>query len=322
MNPLDALDTLDSYRRHFMDARLWEPYVLQVCERHSLPCATVRAGTPGTGPVFIVDDRWVVKFFGRLFNGARSAAVERAVGRWLALHPVVPCAALLAEGRLLPESSTGWDWPYLVFQFLDGISIGDAFAGLANVEKLGVAHQMGAWVRALHDLRLPEDGPFETDWAGFKQFLAAQRASCSARHSAWGSLPARLVSQIDAFLPPLAALLDRSQRPHLIHADLTADHLLGQVSAGRWVSQGLIDFGDARTGTLEYELSVLHLDLFQGDRSMLAAFLDSYGFACPAGFPQRMLAYCLLHEFDLLAPYAGKIQASRLEDLADLLWSV
>jgi hypothetical protein len=57
LNPLDALDTLDSYRHLFMDARFWQPYVRQVCARHSLSCSTIRAGTPGTFPVFIVDDR-------------------------------------------------------------------------------------------------------------------------------------------------------------------------------------------------------------------------------------------------------------------------
>ena len=161
LNPLDALDTLDSYRQLFMDARFWQPYVRQVCVRHSLSCSTIRAGTPGTCPVFIVDDRasqsprssegpdfgdrWVVKFYGRLFGGARAAAAERAVGRLLALHPVAPCATLVAEGRLLAESSSSWDWPYLVFQFLDGTSFGENFGVLLKAEKMGVARQMGTW---------------------------------------------------------------------------------------------------------------------------------------------------------------------------------
>ena len=329
LNPLDALDTLDSYRQLFMDARFWQPYVRQVCVRHSLSCSSIHAGTPGTCPVFIVEDRWVLKFFGRLFDGARSFAAERAVGHLLALHPVVPCATLVAEGRLLAESSSGWDWPYLVFQFLEGTSFGEAFGGPLKTEKLGeapvtqgIARQLGTWVRALHNLPLPEAGPFETSWSGFERFLAGQWAGCAARHATWGSLPPHLVAQIDAFLPPLSALLDPSIRPHLIHADLTADHLLGQVVDGRWRSLGLIDFGDARTGNLEYELAALHLDLFHGDRQMLAVFFSSYGFTPPADFPRRALAYCLLHQFDLFAPFAGQIRSTQLADLADELWSI
>jgi hygromycin-B 7''-O-kinase len=319
---LDALDDISFYQRHFLDVELWTPAVRQVCARHAISCESIRTGVPGTCPVFIVEDRWIVKLFGRLFRGAQSFEVERAANRWLALHPVLPHAPLVAEGQLQAGSAARWSWPYLIFEYWDANSVGEIFDQLAGEEKRKIACQMGTWVRALHDLELPGTPPFEPDWYRFTSFLRQQRPGCAARQRAWGTLPPGLMDQIDDFLDSTDFLPDPARRPSLIHADLTADHLLGRWVEGRWHSLGLIDFGDARAGNLEYELAALHLDLFHADREMLAAFLESYRFSPPAGFSRRMLAYSLLHEFNVFGPYAGEIRARRLEDLAEELWKM
>ena len=179
-------------------------------------------------------------------------------------------------------------------------------------------------MRSLHTIPVPRDGTFEADWSGFAAFLAQQRDGCAARHAAWGSLPERLGSQVEDYLLPVPALIDFEATPHIIHADLTADHLLGQYEAGSWKTSGLIDFGDARTGNLFYELPALHQDFFLGDRHLLSAFLDSYGFDPPPDFPRRALSYCLLHEFDLFTNpgFMSNLlqECASLTDLADHLW--
>ena len=113
--------------------------------------------------------------------------------------------------------------------------------------------------------------------------------------------------------------------PHLIHADLTRDHLLGRVVDGRWQSLALIDFGDAMTGDLLYELSALHLDMFRGEKRLLRAFLDAYGMTeeARAALPHQALATSLLHQFnDFEALEPGRLAARTLEELADDLWRV
>jgi hygromycin-B 7''-O-kinase len=304
-----------------MDVELWAPFVRQVCERHSFSCKTIRSSVPGTCPVFIVDEHRVVKFFGRLFHGEQAYAAERTAGDWLDRHPVLPHARLLAEGQLQPAGAR-WHWPYLVYDVLAGCSLREVYKNLAEEQLFGVARQLGTWVRGLHTLELPGTPPFEANWNRFQRFLENQWATCAARQQAWNSLPPRLIDQIDEFLPPLETLLEPASRPCLIHADLTADHLLGIWAQGQWNSQGIIDFGDSRAGNLEYELTVLHLDLFHGNRHLLAAFLDAYDFQPGTGFSKRMLAYSLLHEFDLFAPYAGGIQAQNMTELVEELWSI
>lgn len=325
MHPLDLLSTRKDYTRLFTDARLWTPYVRQACAEQGIPCRQVTTGIPGTCPTFIVDRQVVVKFFGVLFNGERSFAVERSIAHLLAENPTIPSARLRGEGALNPEGAS-WHWPYLIFEFLEGNSYGEARRQLSFAEQIRLAAQFGGWVRSLHALPVPEDGTFERDWSGYTSFLASQTKGCASRHAAWGSLPDRLIDQVDGYLLPPGDLVDPHAQPHLIHADLTGDHLLGQVISHRWETRGLIDFGDARIGNIYYELPALHTDFFQGDRRLLGAFLKGYGFVPPPDFPRRALTFCLLHEFDLFVGsgyVAGLVQKCQtLADLAEQLWRI
>jgi aminoglycoside phosphotransferase (APT) family kinase protein len=100
-------------------------------------------------------------------------------------------------------------------------------------------------------------------------FLLHQISRCRSNHLEWGALPARLIDQVENYLLPVEALLDLAYPPHLIHADITGDHLLGRINNEVWHSLGIIDWGDAMSGDLFYELQALYLDLFRCDREML-----------------------------------------------------
>jgi hygromycin-B 7''-O-kinase len=158
--------------------------------------------------------------------------------------------------------------------------------------------------------------------------LQSQRRGCRQSFEEWGCLPEHLMAQLDDFLLPVDELLDSRSTPHLIHADLTADHVLGRLECGRWHSLALIDFGDAMVGNLYYELVALHLDLFHGDKRLLAAYLDAYGLDKQARRKLPMLAMnmALLHRFNVLGPVferdPGLRQVPTLNDLADMLWNV
>ena len=100
---------------------------------------------------------------------------------------------------------------------------------------------------------------------------------------------------------------------------------MGKLDGGRWTSLAIIDFGDAMTGDLLYELAALHLDLFHGERDMLAAFLRAYGIP-EAGWPElarKALATALLHRFDVFAnlPEGVLEGCATLADLAQRVFS-
>ena len=81
-------------------------------------------------------------------------------------------------------------------------------------------------------------------------------------------------------------------------------------------------------GDLYYELSALHLDLFDCDKRLLRAYLDAYGAdeRTRRALPARAMSAALLHRFNVLVgtfePRPDARQAETLEDLATLLWDV
>jgi hypothetical protein len=162
-------------------------------------------------------------------------------------------------------------------------------------------------VRRLHGLQPPGTPALPAGWDAYRVFLQEQARTCRQRHTEWGTLPSHLLEQIENYLLPPEDLFFPGEQPHLIHADLTVDHLLGSWQNGRWAPRALIDFGDAMVGSLYYELAALHLDLFNADPTLLHVFLDNCGLpaARDPGFARKALSTALLHRFNLFVP--GKV---------------
>jgi hypothetical protein len=189
------------YGRYFTDATYWQPYIKTICARHDLgPGGEVRAGLPGTNPVFIVAESYAIKLYSDLFAGDISYPVERAVYELIARQPLLPAPALIATGELF-DPAGGWPWPYLVTQAIPGLSVGESPVGEA--ELLALAGWLGPPVRRLH--RLPLDGaePLRPTWDSFMAFLTHQRAIITPNQAGWG-LPAHFVAQLETYLPELA----------------------------------------------------------------------------------------------------------------------
>ncbi len=276
------------------DPAYWMPYLRTVLARHGLPDADASAGVIGTYPTFLVG-AVVVKLFGHFPSWRDDHDVEQAVLRLLDHNRDIPAPRLLAHGRLYDDPEP---WPYLVVERVPGCDWQEA--ALAPPQRHHVAEQLGAAVRRLHDLPAPTDGP-------------AARDCLAARHRTWGSLPAHLADQVEAYpVPP-------SYPRRLVHADLTPEHVF--VDGGRL--SGIIDWGDAMTTDPHYELGPLHLGVFDGDRSLLRAFLAGYGWAVDDGFAHRALSAALRHQFDLFtSPRLRLDRFATLDEVAAALFGV
>lgn len=320
------VDSVQAYSRLFTDADYWRPYVEVVCQRHRLArCREVRTGLPGTFPAFIVDGRYVVKFFGELFGGTTCFRVELEMYDLLAHDREIPAPSLVAKGELF-SATDGWPWPYLVSTAIDGKSLAEVYEQVAYPDKLAIAQLAGPIVRRIHGLQPGNYAPLRPTWEAFDRFMEEQIAGCAEHHRAWGTLPERLVVQIDTYIPPLAELVDHSVPPHVLHCDLNADHVLGAFEGDRWRPAGIIDFGDAMVGDRVYELVALHLGLFRGDQQLLRYFLEAYGFdnGLRRGFVRRATSMTLLHQFNVLAELFPAIDdetpIESLQELGSLLW--
>jgi hygromycin-B 7''-O-kinase len=323
---LRQFETLDVYRKHFMDSVLWQPHVQTVCRRHGLlPCQQVRAGLAGSFPTFIVEDRWVIKFFGRLFGGELAYETELQVNGLLPPDLAIRAPTLLYSGSLLEDDLT-WGWPYLIFEYLPGIGIGEVYEQVSFEDKLALASALGMVTRQMQRLSLDGAPLFRAGLDAYARFFHNQRAKCLANHRQWQSLPGHLIDQLEDYLLPVEILVDPLVPHGLIHADITRDHILGRLEADRWVTLGLIDFGDARVGNVFYDLAALHIDLFRCDKRLLQAYLEAYGLEDRQQLTHKAMSAALLHEFDIFS-LLGKMNpqfynAATLGELADIIWDI
>src|SRR5437879_5826717 len=99
-----SLASRSNYARRFQDPSFWQPYVDDVLRRHGLASGQATAGAGGTFPTFLVG-AYVVKFFGRRFDGAECFAIERSLhtGVLSRLGAAVP--QRVADGHVF---ETGW----------------------------------------------------------------------------------------------------------------------------------------------------------------------------------------------------------------------
>lgn len=323
-----VIASLEEYGRIFRDLAFWRPYVIEICRRHGRGDAPdVRETHPGTYPVFIVNESYVVKIFGEWVHGAWCHRFERAMYDLLPGDPAIPAPALVAGGELF-SGDDDWPWPYLVSTVLPGRPLHEDAALLGDDGRRDVAMFLGDVLRRVHALRPATDSPLALTWTAFDDLMRQQRDGLTARHRGWSTLPARLIAQIDGWLPPLDELIDHGAPPHALHGDLNADHVFGLREGDRWRPTEIIDFGDAVTGDRAYDLVALHLGTFAGDRRWLRTFLDAYGFdaGLRRDFARRQLAMTLLHEFNVLGgivPRHLELAAMEsLDELAERLWGV
>jgi hygromycin-B 7''-O-kinase len=314
--------TRQEYGRYFTNPSYWHSYVAAICLRHNLgDPVTVRAGFPGTHPVFLVNEQYAVKLYTDLFGREQSYHIEHEVYRLIATEPDLPAPLLVATGMLFDDRD-GWPWPYIVTRVIPGLSISES--EVSYTDRLEVAAWLGTVVRRMHSL--PLAAPFSAEWEPFLQFLATRRAEVVADHVRWGSLPAHLIAQIEEYVPDLTILIDEKETPALLHCDLNSDHVLGESVAGHWRPTGVIDFGDAKVGDRIYELVALHLGLFDCDGAMLKTFLEAYGFdeSLRRDFAMRAMSMALLFEFNdcshIFKNIPAAASAGTLDELAELVW--
>lgn len=225
---------------------------------------------------------------------------ELAAYRMLGSQDGLPVPNLLAQGRL-------HDQDYLVLSRSPGRAVLDG--PLSDQQRLALARRLGPVIKNVHALSpIVPAGRLSRDW------LRDHGSGAAGRQRGWGTLPERLIAQIDDYLV-------RPAEPVFVHADLCVDHVF--VEDGRLA--GIIDWGGAEATDPHYELPVLHLDLFGADKRLLRAFLDGYGW--PADdFVRRAMSATLCLEFDAfellgyVRPDLSLRDHRTLDDLADVLW--
>ncbi|MCA9950520.1 MAG: aminoglycoside phosphotransferase family protein [Anaerolineales bacterium] len=255
------------------DVDFWRPFVIEILARYKLIDARreLVTGVGGTFPTFLYGDV-VVKLFGFLRSWHKSYTAEYAAHTLLASDPRITAPSLLAAGRLFDDDNAAW--PYLISSRLAGVSW--YAAELTGVQQLEVAADLGRQIRRVHALR-PFNNPALEDWPRLDMVTAVTQSS----------LPPHLGAQVDDFLARLGPF-DRT----FVHGDLFARHVF--VENGNLV--GIIDWGDAIVTDRHYELAKLHLDTFDGDKTLLRVFLEASEWPVETDFALKALGLALYRQ--------------------------
>lgn len=280
----------------FTDGSLWRPVVERVWDENDdlrraatnhAPTA-ILPGYPGTCAVFIVNDASVIKFFPPMVahDFTRELAVYRLIARRV---PCIP--TLLASGVLVDRLR----WPYLVVSRLPGDAWRDLRYSLPRYAALEAMETLGRVIRSTHDIRLPQSGgwPSANDWEVFVQSRLPHAGAELARNTA---LNRGITAEIEAYL---AATDWFVERPCLVHADLTEDHLLLDRRDGCWHMSGLIDWADAEVSDPFYDLVALWFSICRRDAGLFHAFRAGYGETGSWNTDgiQRLTAFTFIHRF-------------------------
>lgn len=267
-----------------------------ICGRHGLPAGSLVRQPPGTHVVFRTGDL-VVKLSCPLYLGTPPDA-ERRVLEHLAGFP---CPKLVAHGELE-------GWPYLVETVLPGIPAADAWDSLVPAERASIVRQLGALMRRLHE-QPPLEG-LAVDWPAFR---AERIANALEHHGVTGAWAAWLADRLRVFREAPAP-------PVLLHADITADHVLLESTGGRWNVAGLIDFCDARMGHPHYGFVAPRVCFAAGSGELADILVESAGEHPTALLRDQLLTGCFIHRFAKLGDITVRTGATNPDDFERAFW--
>lgn len=306
------LDVSNYYQRRG-DIELWRPALEAVMSEHGLSCASITA-SPGSNPVFKIDDDRIVKFFTPFFDGARYFAAEiRALER--AAMVGMPSPRLLARG--LMRDNAGRKWPYIITDVVQGTPLEESWPLLDASGRRAVAADLGKMLSKLH--AAPLDAIEREE---FRTFCVQMARTALKRHTDAGCAPQWALDTLQEQVFEIDNLWEDDEIV-FIHADLTPRHIFGHFDGISFEISGLVDFGDARAGHLLYELVPLHLATFGGDKACLDAFFQTYPSSKPAHLSRFALPFFFLYEFSafhFLASHGVLESMHSLEQLCTRLW--
>ncbi|HEY1753357.1 MAG TPA: aminoglycoside phosphotransferase family protein [Caulobacteraceae bacterium] len=286
--------TEDDYRRRFRDPAFGADLAEVVRARHSL-----------VGPLV------------RKVEGS-SLVFRAGAGPWLKLTPpffadsfdAEVAATAAAAGKLparIPELiEAGWveDWRYLVSAHVPGVQAGEVLGELDGAEREALASDLGAFMRAFHAVEAPG---FERPFGPWPAYLARRLGDAAAIHAGRGT-PAAWVGRIAAFLARHDPALSALGPPVLVHADLTAEHVMLERAGGRWRLSGVLDLADAMTAPAELDLIAPFVELFRGDAALQARLAAAAGVGRLG--PELTMALAMQHRFFRFDDwFAGEIAA-------------
>jgi hygromycin-B 7''-O-kinase len=163
----------------------------------------------GSLPVFAAGDGHVLKLYPPCF--AHERAHEQSV--LSRLHGRLP----LATPRVVSSGEVD-GWQYAVMDRIPGTSLDEVWGTLSPGERIGLAEELGGFLRALHALDVEDGSDVSGEWLRFMTEQARRCEDLQRRQS----LAPRWLEQIQPFLSRVE--LAPLHRPVWLHTEIMRAH--------------------------------------------------------------------------------------------------
>lgn len=290
----------------------WRVAAGTVCGRHRIVFNSMHRAENGENVVFLIDDKFVIKFFTPFKNGfAREIeALQFARGK---------------TGFRLPEFlHTGEfeNFNYIISTQLSGDSITRAqWLTFPKAEQIKVVRQLAAGLKELHSHHAPQT---DFDWQNFVEHqieTTIERQKNSGATDDW-------LASLPEFLARNVKLLPSDSRTVFLHGDVHFGNLRFRKTAKGWRIVGLFDFADSLTGFHEYDFIAVGVLMIQGQADLQHEFFRAYGYAdseLNETLRARMMLLTVLYEHSSLRRYAQRFSADAanfsLLELEKAIWN-
>lgn len=267
------------YRRRFRDPAFGADLAEVVAARHGLARPLVRK-VEGSSLVFRAGDGpWLKLTPPHWLDGfeAEVTATAAVAGRLPARVP-----ELIETGALE-------DWRYLISADVPGEPFHAVDDELSAAERERLADDLGEFMRSFHAVAAPDLG--RPAWA---DYLQPRLADPLAIHAARGTAPGWL-APIAAFVARHRAALEALGPPVLIHADLTAEHVMLARGEAGWRLSGVLDLADSTIAPAELDLIAPFVELFRGEGALQARLAAASGAGPVAS--ELTMALAMQHRF-------------------------
>jgi len=301
--------TQAAYRHRFADPAFGLDLAEVVAARLGLAGPLVRR-PEGSSLVFRTGAGDWLKLSPPFFADAFEAEVE--VSRRVAGRLPLPVPEIVQTGRLE-------NWPYLVSTHVAGAPMGAVLPRLAEADLERIAGELGGFMQAFHQVSA---AGFDRAFGPWPRYLAACLADPCALHLSRGNDPA-LAARIAAFVERRRAALEALGPPVLVHADLTAEHVLLGRANGQWRVTGVLDLADSMPAPAALDLVAPCLELFRGragpQRRLAAAAGIEIAEPDPSGW---LMALALQHRFVCFHDWFAPELAGGLTEIAAIAAAV
>lgn len=242
------------------------PAAREILKRENLNYKKLEKASDGSLPVFLMDEKWVLKLFTPLLF--EDFEVELKTLEVLQDNPHVPVPGIHSANHFEK-------WPYIIQSYLPGKPLNIHASAFSEEDRHGFIESLGRAISRLHQVS-KQSLHSKYQCFNWDLFEGRQLENCINRQKGLG-LTEPWIFGLEQFLSGAPGPLKNSSAAVFLHTELMDNCLFYQEKDGCCVVSGICDWAEAFWGSWEYEIPSLVLFVTHQKKGLLRRFLKAYG---------------------------------------------